>query len=73
MTDDYEGFLVERAISDYESVLGLRKVIFSWGDEDDATHSLLIIWDSIEAMMCFTGGHAWRAKYYPEDDHYLLE
>ncbi len=74
VADEYEGFLVERTVPDYESMPGLRKVISTRRDKDDVTHFLLIaIWDSIEAMRCFTGGHPWRAKYHPEDDHYLLE
>ena len=74
VADDYERFLVERAAPDYKSVPGLRKVIFSRRDEGDVTHFLLItIWDSIEAMERFTGGDPWKAKYYSEDDDYLLE
>ncbi|MCE4616584.1 MAG: hypothetical protein F7C09_05945 [Aeropyrum sp.] len=38
------------------------------------THFLLItVWDSMEAMERLTGGDPWKAKYYPEDDYYLLE
>ena len=33
------GFLVERATPDYESALGLRMVILTRRDEDDATQS----------------------------------
>ena len=74
VADDYERFLVERAVPDYRSVPGLRKVIFTRRDEGDVTHFLLItVWDSIEAMEHFTGGDPYKAKYYPEDDQYLLE
>ncbi|MCE4617716.1 MAG: antibiotic biosynthesis monooxygenase [Desulfurococcales archaeon] len=38
------------------------------------THFLLItIWESIEAMKRFSGDDPWKAKYYPEDDKYLIE
>ena len=74
VADEYERFLIKRAVPDYKSVPGLRKVIFSRRDEDDITHFLLItIWDSMEAMKRFTGGDPYKAKYYPEDDQYLLE
>ncbi|MCE4603460.1 MAG: antibiotic biosynthesis monooxygenase [Aeropyrum sp.] len=74
VADEYERFLVERASPDYKSVPGLRKVFFSRRDEGDVTHFLLItVWDSMEAMERFTGGDPWKAKYYPEDDYYLLE
>ncbi|MEB3780676.1 MAG: antibiotic biosynthesis monooxygenase [Desulfurococcales archaeon] len=74
VADEYERFLVERAVPDYRSAPGLRKVIFSRRDEGDVAHFLLVtIWDSMEAMKHFTSGDPWRAKYYPEDDQYLLE
>jgi len=64
---------VEKAVPDYKRVPGLRKLILSRRDESDVTHLLLItIWDSLEAMKRFTGRDPWKAKYYPEDDQYLL-
>ena len=74
MADDYERFLIERAVPDYKSVPGLRKVVFTRRDEGDVAHFLLItIWDSMEGMESFTGGDPYKAKYYPEDDQYLVE
>ncbi len=74
VADEYEMFLIERAVPDYESVPGLRKVIFSRRDEGDVTNFFLItIWDSMESMEHFTGGDPYKAKYYSEDDRYLLE
>lgn len=38
------------------------------------THFLLItLWDSIDSMKKFAGEDVTKAKYYPEDDRYLLE
>ena len=74
LADKYEKFLIERAIPDYERVPGLRKAIFSRRDEKDYTHFLLItIWESMSAMENFTGGDPTKAKYYPEDDEFLVE
>ena len=74
LADEYERFLVDRAVPDYKSVPGLRKAIFTRRDEGDITHFLLItIWESLEAMKLFTEGDPTRAKYYPEDDKYLVE
>ncbi|MEB3861128.1 MAG: hypothetical protein GSR84_02775 [Desulfurococcales archaeon] len=74
VADECEKFLIERAVPDYESVPGLRKAVFTRRDEGEVFHFLLItIWDSIEAMECFTGRDPWKAKYYPEDGQYLLE
>ena len=74
VADEYEKFLLERAVPDYTSVPGLRRAIFARRDEGDVTHFLLItVWDSLDAMKRFTGGDPRKAKYYPEDDQYLLE
>ncbi len=72
--DDYERFLIERAVPDYSSIDGLQKLYFTRRDEGDVTHFLLItVWDSIDSMKRFTGDDPERAKYYPEDDDFLLE
>ncbi len=72
--DAYERFLKQRAAPDYASVAGLRQLIFSRRDEGDVAHFLLItVWESLEAVRAFAGEDAARAKYYPEDDQFLLE
>ncbi|MCE4600152.1 MAG: hypothetical protein F7C38_01110 [Desulfurococcales archaeon] len=40
VADEYEKFLIDRAVPDYKSVPGLRKVIFSRRDEEEVTHFL---------------------------------
>jgi hypothetical protein len=38
------------------------------------THFVLTtLWDSMEAIRGFAGDEPARARYYPEDDNYLLE
>ena len=72
--DDYEKFLVERAVPDYGSVKGLQKLYFQRKDEDDVAHFLLVtIWDSMASVERFAGPEPELAKYYPEDDAFLLE
>ena len=72
--DEYEAFMKERAAPDYGSVPGLQNLFFSRRDEGDVSHFLLItIWDSIDAVKKFAGENPDIAKYYPEDDGYLLE
>ena len=42
--------------------------------EGDVTHFLLTtFWDSVDAIRCFAGDDYERARYYDEDDDYLLE
>lgn len=72
--DAYERFTVKRAGADYSSVPGFRKLYFTRRDEGDVAHFLLItIWDSLEAVERFAGQDPSKAKYYPEDDRFLLE
>jgi hypothetical protein len=42
--------------------------------EGDVTHyTLTTLWDSIDAIRRFAGDDYERARYYDEDDDYLLE
>ncbi|HDH44002.1 MAG TPA: antibiotic biosynthesis monooxygenase [Thermococcus sp.] len=72
--DEYEKFLIERAVPDYSSVDGLLKLYFTRKDEGTVAHFLLVtIWDSMESIKKFAGENPELAKYYPEDDEFLLE
>ena len=72
--DEYEGFMKERAAPDYGSVAGLENLFFTRRNEGDVSHFLLVtVWDSIDSVKKFAGENPEVAKYYPEDDGYLLE
>lgn len=72
--DEYENFLIKKAAPDYSSAEGLMKLYFQRKDEESIAHFLLItIWDSIESVKKFAGHNPGIAKYYPEDDSFLLE
>ena len=72
--DEYADFMKERAVPDYSSVGGLKKLLFLRKVETDIAHFLLVTyWDSMEAVKNFAGDRPEKAKYYPEDDNYLLE
>ncbi len=71
--DAYEKFMIERAAPDYGSVEGLEKLYFQRRDEDSKAHFLLVtIWTSMDAIKKFAGENPELAKYYPEDDDFLL-
>ncbi len=54
--------------------MGCKNSISSAGMKGDVTHFLLItFWDSMESVKKFAGEHPEKAKYYPEDDDFLLE
>jgi heme-degrading monooxygenase HmoA len=72
--DAYLDFLRARAIPDYRSIDGNRGVYILRRLEANQAHFLIITyWDSYEAIARFAGADMARAKYYPEDQEYLLE
>ena len=72
--EEYEKFMISRAAPDYGKVDGLLKSYFQRRNENTITHFLLVtIWDSMESIKKFAGEHPEKAKYYPEDDYFLLE
>ena len=72
--DEYEKFMIEKAAPDYSSVEGLLKLYFQRKNETEIAHFLLVtIWDSLESVKKFAGDNPDIAKYYPEDDYFLLE
>ena len=72
--DEYEAFMKERAAPDYGSAEGLKTLLFTRRNEADVSHFLLVtVWDSIDSVKKFAGENPEIAKYYPEDDDFLLE
>ncbi len=72
--DKYEQFMVEKAAPDYGSGDGLLKLYFQRRNEETTAHFLLVtIWNSMEAIKKFAGEQPELAKYYTEDDDFLLE
>ena len=72
--DDYAQFLVERAIPDYRGTPGNLSARILRRDEGEVTHFLTeTLWLSEEAIRAFAGDDLLRAKYYPEDQEFLLE
>jgi heme-degrading monooxygenase HmoA len=72
--DAYAAFLVERAIPDYRSIAGNRGAYVLRRAAADAAHFVtLTYWESEDAIRAFAGDDLLKAKYYPEDDGFLLE
>ena len=71
--DEYEQFMLDRAAPDYSSVEGLLNLSFQRRNEKTKAHFLLVtVWDSIESIKKFAGEQPEIAKYYSEDDDFLL-
>lgn len=75
--DDYEaytGFLRSVAIPDYEETEGFVKLTFLRRLEGQVAHfDLITFWQDLEAIKNFAGADYEIAKYYPEDEGFLLE
>jgi len=72
--DEYSAFLERRAIPDYRSVAGNLDVAILRGDDGDVAHFMTVThWISEDAIRAFAGDDILKAKYYPEDEEFLLE
>ncbi len=72
--DAYYEYIQRTGLADYTSTPGNRGVFVFRRDEGDVTHFLLTtLWDSADAIRRFAGDDYQVARYYPEDDEYLLE
>lgn len=72
--ETYRTFLNRRAIPDYQAVAGNISVHILERTDDDMTHFItLTFWESMDAIRGFAGDNVEAAKYYPEDQAFLLE
>jgi heme-degrading monooxygenase HmoA len=72
--DEYAAFLARRAIPDYRAIAGNLDVAILRRDEREVTHFLTVTrWISEEAIRAFAGTEVLKAKYYPEDEGFLME
>jgi heme-degrading monooxygenase HmoA len=72
--DAYYEYLLKTGLSDYRTTPGNQGLHVLRRIEGDVAHFLLLtLWDSWEAIRAFAGNEVERARYYPEDDRWLLE
>lgn len=72
--DTYYAYLRRTGLSDYAKTPGNRGVHVLRRTEGAVTHFLLLtFWDSLDAIRAFAGADYERARYYGEDDEFLLE
>lgn len=73
-SDEYFDYLQQTGLKDYREIEGNLGVRVLRRTEDEKTHFLLItFWDSYESIRAFAGDDYERARYYPEDEKFLLE
>jgi heme-degrading monooxygenase HmoA len=72
--DAYRAFLDRSGLAEYRATPGFQGILVFRRTEADVTHYVLTtFWDSWDAIRRFAGEDPARAKYYPEDDEFLLE
>ena len=72
--DSYVDYLERTGLRDFEATDGnLGFLLLRRLHDDRAEFLILSLWESREAIEAFAGEDAERARYYPEDAHYLLE
>ncbi len=72
-SDEYLEFLNRTGVPDYRTTEGNRAVYVLRRNEEDLAHFLtLTLWDDIEDVKRFAGLDPNKAKYYPEDEEFLL-
>ena len=72
--DEYLDYLNETGVPDYRETEGNRGVYVLRRIEEDKAHFLTVsFWGSIEEVEAFAGPDPEKARYYPEDEGFLLE
>lgn len=72
--DEYGDYLKRTGVPDSRATAGNRGVLVSRKIEGEVAHFLFVsFWESEAAIKRFAGEDVERARYYPEDEHYLLE
>jgi len=72
--DAYYQFLSGEPLHDYKGTKGNRGVYVFRHDENRYSHFyLLTLWESYNAIKAFAGEDFEKARYYPEDEDFLLE
>ena len=71
--NEYVEYLRGTGVADLEATEGNRGVFVLRREEQDrASFRLLSLWDSEDAIRGFAGDEPQRARYYPEDERFLL-
>ena len=73
-TDAYHAYLLRTGLTDYRATFGNRGVLPLRRLAGDLAHFLIVtLWDDLRAVQAFAGDDVLRARYYPEDDDFLVE
>ncbi len=72
--DKYRSYVINTGIRDYLKIKGNVAAQILQSSDDEVSHIFTITqWDNLESVKKFAGKNYAKAKYYPEDEKYLLE
>lgn len=72
--DAYLDYLRQTGLTDYAATPGNRGYLVLRRDRGgEAEFRLLSLWESMDAIKAFAGDDPEVARYYPEDERFLLE
>ena len=72
--DEYFDYLNKTGVAAYRATQGNLGVYVLRRIEGNKAHFLLLtLWESEDAIKRFAGSNIEKAKYYPEDEQFLLE
>lgn len=72
--EKYHEVVAATGLEEYGASAGIKGIYYLQRHEGEVTHVVtLTFWDSWESIQAFAGDDVNRAKYYPEDEKYLLE
>lgn len=70
----YTKIIEKRDIPDYKKATGFIKLTFLIRSDNEFTYfQLLTFWSDLKVITDFTGPNLDEAKYYDEDEQYLLD
>lgn len=73
-SDEYLYYLNETGVLDYRATEGDRGVYVLRRVEEDRAHFLTVsLWESMKRIKGFAGPDPEKARYYPEDEKFLLD
>jgi heme-degrading monooxygenase HmoA len=75
-THDYVKYISETGLRDYAQTPGNlgAQMLVDDASEEGVSHVITMSWwESPDAIRAFAGDDIGQARYYPEDQHYLLE
>jgi len=71
--DEYRAYIASTGLSDYAATQGNRGAHMLTRVDGDVAHVItLSFWDDLESIRAFAGEDVTRARYYPQDQRFLL-